>query len=92
MPPADMTALEQELKQFIIDTLALEDVTADDIASEQPLFGDGLGLDSVDALELGVGIQKTYNVKIAAQSEETRQHFASVQSLARFIANNRSPA
>ena len=92
MQNSDMSALETELKQFIIDTLSLEDVGVDDIGTDTPLFGEGLGLDSVDALELGVGIQKKYQVKIAAQSAETREHFASVQSLARFIADNRSEA
>lgn len=87
-----MEALEQELKQFIIDILSLEDVGIEDIATDLMLFGEGLGLDSVDALELGVGLQKKYKVTIAGQSAETREHFASVRSLACFIAANRSEA
>ena len=82
-----MNNLEQELKQFIIDTLALEDITVDDIADDLILFGDGLGLDSVDALELGVALQKKYGVKLSAKSEETRQHFATVKNLAAFISS-----
>tara|TARA_B100000809_G_scaffold253488_1_gene289548 strand:+ start:362 stop:640 length:279 start_codon:yes stop_codon:yes gene_type:complete len=92
MPSADMEALELELKQFIIDTLSLEDVGVDDIATDLTLFGEGLGLDSVDALELGVGLQKKYKVTIAAQSAETREHFATVKNLASFISANRSEA
>ena len=84
-----MEQLEQELKEFIIRTLELEDVTPDDIASDLVLFGDGLGLDSVDALELGVAIQKTYGVRVAAKSEETRKHFTCVKNLAEFIGANR---
>lgn len=84
--------LESELKQFIIDTLALEDLGVDDIKSDTPLFGDGLGLDSVDALELGVALQKRYRVKISAGAPGVREHFASVASLARFVAAASSAA
>ena len=87
-----MENLILELKQFIIDTLSLEDMGVDDIATDMPLFGEGLGLDSVDALELGVGIQKQYKVKIAAQSAETREHFATVGCLASFISNSQGEA
>ncbi|MBB3169259.1 phosphopantetheine-binding protein [Simiduia aestuariiviva] len=84
-----MRALEQELKQLIIDTLDLEDIGVDDIESDAPLFLDGLGLDSIDALELGLALQKTYGVKLDADSEETRQHFASVTALANFVESTR---
>lgn len=80
-----MEQLEQELKQLIIDTLDLEDISVDDIASDQPLFVEGLGLDSIDALELGLALQKQYGVKLDADSEETRGHFASVKALAAFV-------
>lgn len=80
-----MNTLIDELKQLIITSLDLEDVTPADIDASQPLFGDGLGLDSIDALELGVAIQKQYHVKLDANSTETRQHFYSVESLAKFI-------
>jgi acyl carrier protein len=82
-------ALEQELKQFIIDTLNLEDVKPADIDPAAPLFVDGLGLDSIDALELGVGLQKKYGIKLSADSSETRKHFASVKALATLVAANR---
>lgn len=85
-----MHALELEIKQLIISALALEEVTADDIDSQAPLFGEGLGLDSIDALELGLALQKRYGVVLAADAEETRQHFASVAALARLVATQRS--
>lgn len=84
-----MSELEQEIKQLIIDTLELEDISVDDIDSTEPLFVDGLGLDSIDALELGVALQKTYKVKLDAESEETKTHFKSVENLAAFVAANR---
>lgn len=83
-----MQELEQELKKLLIEVLNLEDVSVDDIDSEAPLFGDGLGLDSIDALELGVAIRKKYDVQMDADSEVTREHFASIASLARFIKSS----
>ncbi len=80
-----MNTLIQELKLLIIDTLDLEEITPDDIDAQAPLFGDGLGLDSIDALELGVAIQKRYQIKLDANSANTRQHFYSVENLAKFI-------
>ena len=82
------STLELELKQLIIDTLELEDISPGDIATEAPLFNDGLGLDSIDALELGVAIQKRYGIKLQAEADETKSHFASVGSLASLIAAN----
>jgi acyl carrier protein len=81
--------LEQEVKQLIIDVLQLEDMTAADIDSEAPLFVDGLGLDSIDALEIGVALQKRYGITLSAESQETRKHFASVRALAHLIETNR---
>jgi acyl carrier protein len=83
-------ALEAEIKDLIITTMSLEDITADDIDAEAPLFNEGLGLDSIDALELGLALQKRYGVTLAADSEETRQHFASVRALSAFVAANRT--
>ena len=84
-----MLALEPEIKELIITTMSLEDITVDDIDSEAPLFNEGLGLDTIDALELGLALQKRYGVTLAADSEETRQHFASVRALSAFVAANR---
>ncbi|USG62613.1 phosphopantetheine-binding protein [Sneathiella marina] len=84
-----MNELELEIKKLVISTLNLEDITPEEIESEEMLFVDGLGLDSIDALELGVEIQKTYGVKINAQNEDVKEHFASIRSLAIFISSER---
>jgi acyl carrier protein len=81
--------LELEVKQMIIEVLQLEDVTPDDIDSTAPLFVEGLGLDSIDALELGVALQKRYGISLSAESEDTRRHFASVQALAQLVETHR---
>jgi len=81
--------LEQEVKALIIDVLQLEDITPDDIDTEAPLFVEGLGLDSIDALEIGVALQKRYGITLSAESQETRRHFASVRALASMIEANR---
>ena len=85
-----MTDLNLELKGLIIEALGLEDVTVDDIGDDQILFGDGLGLDSVDALELGLAIQKRFGIRIDAEAKDTRTHFASVNALAAFVAAQRA--
>ncbi len=81
-----MENLKRELKELIISSLDLEDVTVADIQDDESLFVEGLGLDSIDALELGVAIKKTYKVKLDANSADNKKHFASVNSLAAFIA------
>ena len=78
-----------EIKQLIIDVLQLEDIAPNDIESDAPLFVDGLGLDSIDALELGVAIQKRYGITLPADSEDTRRHFASVRALGLMIDHYR---
>ncbi len=85
-----MDVLHNEIKQLIIDALNLEDLTSEDIETEAPLFGDGLGLDSIDALELGLAIKKKYNIVIDADDSNTRQHFASVANLAAYISSQTS--
>jgi len=89
LPESAKAMLELEVKQLIIDALQLEDITPDDIDSAAPLFIEGLGLDSIDALELGVALQKKYGISLSADSEETRRHFASVQALAAMIESHR---
>ncbi|QNI04344.1 acyl carrier protein [Halomonas sp. SH5A2] len=81
--------LTLELKQMIIDTLELEDIAPGDIDPEAPLFGDGLGLDSIDALELGLALQKRYGIKLDAEAEETRQHFANLNALQALVEARR---
>ncbi len=83
-----MSGLKTDLKRLIIDTLDLEDIGVDDIVDDEPLFVEGLGLDSIDALELGLAIKKAYNIKIEANAERTKEHFASINSLSAFIEQN----
>ena len=81
--------LSLEIKQMIIDTLELEDITPEDIDPQAALFGDGLGLDSIDALELGLALQKRYGIKLDAEAEETRSHFASLDALTALVEARR---
>ena len=81
-----MLQLEQEIKEIIISSLALEDIAPDDIDPAAPLFVEGLGLDSIDALELGLALQKRYGLSMSSDSDQTRKHFSSVQALAAFVA------
>lgn len=81
-----MSNLENQIKQLIIDSLGLEDITVADIGSEDPLFGDdGLGLDSVDALELGLAVQKTFGFQLDGENDNLRENFANVKTLAEFV-------
>ncbi len=82
-------SLKQELKLLIIEALNLEGMTPEDIQDDAPLFGEGLGLDSIDALELGLAVKNKYNVVLSANNEETRSHFYSIDSLAAFIETQR---
>jgi len=79
-----------ELKTLIIEGLHLEDVSADEIIPEEPLFGEGLGLDSIDALEIAVLLDRKYGVKITSEDERNQEIFASLDSLTKFVAANRS--
>jgi acyl carrier protein len=82
-------SLEREIKELIVEALMLDDVSADDIDSNAPLFVEGLGLDSIDALELAIAIDKKYGVKIKAEDENTREIFRSVKNLAAHVASAR---
>lgn len=86
----DLQQLKQEIKQTIITTLQLEDIEPENIVDSEPLFGSGLGLDSIDALELGVGLKKRFGVKFSSESEDNKKHFASVDALASYIMQTRS--
>lgn len=77
--------IELNIKNLIVEALKLEDIRPEDIDSDEPLFGSGLGLDSIDALELGVAIRQRYGIKIETVTEEVKAHFANVRSLAKFI-------
>ncbi len=84
-----MNDLVEELKILLIETLDLEEIEPGDIAADAPLFNEGLGLDSIDALEIGVAIQKRYKLKIEGTAEENRKRFYSVDTLSEFIMTNR---
>ena len=84
-----MNELRYEIKELVVRTLALEGVDPAGIVDDAPLFGDGLGLDSIDAIELGIAIRKRYGISIGAETDP-RRHFASVASLADFVAANRT--
>lgn len=77
-------SLERELKSLIITELKLVDIKAEDIDDDQPLFGEGLGLDSLDSVELVVLLQKHYKIEMK-DMEQSREAFASVRSLANFV-------
>lgn len=87
-----MNRLEDELKRLIVDALFMESVKAEDIDPEAPLFGAGLGLDSIDALELTLAVEQKYQVKIRAEDDNVKAIFASVRSLAEHIARQRPDA
>ena len=77
--------LENEIKTLIIESLELEDITVDDIKDDEPLFISGLGLDSIDALELGMALKKKYNADLSDNKEEKKKYFYSVKTIADFI-------
>ena len=82
--------MENEIKELIISALDLEDITVADIDSNAPLFNEGLGLDSIDALELGMALKKKYGVNFTSDKEENKQYFKSVESLVKYIAESKN--
>ncbi len=80
-----MNVLENKIKQLIVESLKLEDLKPEEIDSNEPLFGEGLGLDSIDALELGVALRKAFGLQIESVTDDVKQHFANVRSLAKFV-------
>ena len=78
--------LEEGIRQVILSSVEVDGLTAADLPSDVPLFGDGVGLDSIDALEIGAALRKKYQVKFKANSDENRVHFRTIASLADFIA------
>lgn len=81
-----MDELKQQIKETIISALQLEDLKPEHIVDSEPLFGSGLGLDSIDALELGVALKKKFGVKFSSESDDTKNVFASVDALAEYIS------
>lgn len=82
------TEQERELAELIVETLNLEDINPHELIPEEPLFGDGLGLDSIDALELALAITKKYSVQLKADDKNVQQAFATLRSLSNFIEVN----
>ncbi len=87
MESASPTQLE--VAQLIVETLNLEDVSADEIEPDAPLFREGLGLDSIDALELSLGIKQKYGIQLKADDENITEIFSSLAKLTRYIVDNR---
>lgn len=85
-----MPDFERELKELIVSALDLEDIAPEDIETDEPLFVEGLGLDSIDGLELGVAIRKKYKIKVQGSKEEIRAIFETVGTLARYLKGQES--
>ena len=86
-----MTDLLRDLKCLVVDVLHLEEIKPEDIGDDTPLFADeGLGLDSIDALELGVALQKKYRLQFERGDQRIREHFRSVRTLAELIRSQAS--
>ena len=77
--------LEEQIKKVIISSLELDDITPDDIKDEEALFGEGLGLDSIDALELGMALKREFNITFSKNKEENKKYFHSVGTIADYI-------
>ena len=80
-----MDNINQQIKELIISSLELEDISPENIVDSEPLFGEGLGLDSIDALELGIALKNKFGVKFSAENADNRKHFASIDALAAYI-------
>jgi len=87
--PASQSAGERELAELIVSALNLDDIAAEDIDPEAPLFKTGLGLDSIDALELALEISKRYGFQLRSDDEDNVRIFGSLRSLAAHIATHR---
>ena len=85
-----MSDLKQQVKEMIIQRLKLEGMTPDQIEDAAPLFGEGLGLDSIDALELALEISKRYGVQLKAEDEDNKRIFASLRALSDYIQAKRA--
>ena len=86
----ELSPFELEIACLIIETLNLEDLVPEDIDPEAPLFGEGLGLDSIDALELALAISKTYGFQLRSDDAENKRIFASLRALSQHIEKNRT--
>ncbi|MCK7592361.1 phosphopantetheine-binding protein [Pseudomarimonas salicorniae] len=87
---SQQTPAERELAVLLVEALNLETVTAEDIDPEAALFGEGLGLDSIDALELALAISKRYGFQLRSDSEQNRRIFASLRALSAHVEQHRT--
>jgi len=83
------TPSEAQLAELLVEVLGLEDVEASEINPEEHLFGDGLGLDSIDALEIALAISQEHGVEMKAEDESTKEAFATLRSLNAFVEQNK---
>ena len=86
----DDTSIHDELKELIVDTLALEDITPAEIETDAPLFVEGLGLDSIDALEIAMVLEERYGLTLGDDPDTNKEIFDSVRSLGVFVTENRA--
>jgi len=82
--------VENQIKDIIIKCLDLEDISKDDIQDEEPLFNEGLGLDSIDALELGMALKKEFNITLSKDKNENKKHFYSVKTIADLVRSQKN--
>jgi len=82
--------LEQQIKEVIIKSLELEDISIEDIQDEEPLFNEGLGLDSIDALELGMALKKEFDITLSKDKNENKKHFYSVKTIADLVRSQKN--
>ncbi len=87
---ADQSPAQREMAELLVDALNLEDISAAEIDPQAALFGDDLGLDSIDALEIALAISQKYQVQMQAEDENTRNAFATLASLTEFVEANRA--
>lgn len=86
---AEQTPAELKMATLLVDALNLEDVSPEEIDPEEHLFGDGLGLDSIDALEIALAISQEYGLQIKAEDESTKEAFATLRSLSEYVEANK---
>jgi acyl carrier protein len=89
---SDLSPLELEVARLIVETLGLENLRAEEIGAESPLFGDGLGLDSIDALELALAVGRKYDVQVRSDDVDNKRIFASLRALSHYIEQRSAAA
>lgn len=86
----EQTPAQHEMAELLVESLNLEDIEAHEIGPEDPLFGEGLGLDSIDALEIALAISQKYNVQMKADDDNVRDAFSTLSSLCEFVETHRT--